>query len=457
MTAHEINFDGLVGPTHNYGGLSVGNVASMTHGDQPSNPRAAALQGLAKMRALHRLGLRQGVLPPHERPRVRTLRRFGLTGTDAEVVARAAKDAPALLRNCASASAMWTANAATVCPSADSADGRVHFTPANLAAMFHRSIEPDFTGRALGAVFPGERFVHHAPVPGGGAMGDEGAANHTRLSAAHGAPGVQLFTYGRSAFERLDSVRFLPRQALEASQAVARAHALDPARTVFVRQSQRAVDAGAFHNDVVGVGNGPVLMYHEHAYEDAATMQDEVRRRAEPLGLEPVFVEVPEDEVPLEEAIAGYLFNSQLVTLPDGGTALILPTDAEEREASRDWVARAVAGNGPITEACYLDVKQSMANGGGPACLRLRVVLTEEEARRVAPGALMGDSAIDALEGWVRRHYRDRLVPSDLGDPQLLVEVRTALDELSAMLGLGSIYDFQQQAEAPRDEVVRTR
>ena len=444
MRASEVNFDGLVGPTHNYGGLSVGNVASMTHGDQPSNPRAAALQGIAKMRTLAGLGLRQGVLPPHERPHVPTLRRFGLTGTDAEVVARAAKDHVPLLRNCASASAMWTANAATVSPSADSADGRVHLTPANLAAMFHRSIEHPFTGRALAAIFPGERFAHHPALPGGGAMGDEGAANHTRLCAHHGAPGLELFTYGRSAFERLEGVRFPPRQAREASEAVAAAHGLDAARTVYVRQSQRAVDAGAFHNDVVGVGNGPVLMYHQHAYEDAGAMRAEVAAKAEPLGFEPVFLEVAEDEVPLGDAITSYLFNSQLVTLPDGGAALILPTDAEETPRAKAWVDAAVAGNGPITGARYLDVKQSMANGGGPACLRLRVALTDAELADVAPGALMDDAGFDALEAWVRAHYRDRLTPADLADPALLHEVRTALDALTGILGLGALYDFQR-------------
>ena len=444
MTAREVNFDGLVGPTHNYGGLSLGNVASMTHGDQPSNPRAAALQGLAKMRALVRLGLTQGVLPPHERPHVPTLRRFGLTGRDEAVVARAAKDAPALLRNCSSASNMWTANAGTVSPSADSADGRVHFTPANLAAMFHRSIEHAFTGRVLRTIFAGDRFAHHDAVPGGGAMGDEGAANHTRLCADHGEPGLQLFTYGRSAFERLESVRFLPRQALEASEAVARMHALDPACTVYVRRSQEAVDAGAFHNDVVGVGNGTVLMYHEKAYTDASAMRDEVARKAEALRFEPIFLEVAEAEVPLLDAIRSYLFNSQLVTLPDGGTALILPTDAEETVTTKRWVDAAVAGNGPITEAHFLDVKQSMANGGGPACLRLRVVLTQEERAATLPGVILDEAKIDALEEWVRAHYRDRLLPGDLGDPALLGEVRAALDALTGLLGLGSVYDFQR-------------
>ncbi|MBB4657675.1 N-succinylarginine dihydrolase [Parvularcula dongshanensis] len=443
MSAVEVNFDGLVGPTHNYGGLSVGNVASMSHGDEPSNPRAAALQGLVKMRALLRMGIRQGVLPPHERPYVPKLRRFGLTGTDAEVIRRAGREAPTLLRNCASASAMWTANAATVSPSADTDDERVHFTPANLAAMFHRSIEPPFTGRALRAIFAGDPFVHHEPVPGGGAMGDEGAANHTRLAASHGAPGLELFTYGRSAFERLSSVRFLPRQAKEASEAVFRRHKLDEGRTVFVRQSQEAIDAGAFHNDVVGVGNGTVLLYHQKAYERPGEMRAEVTAKAAALGFEPTFIEVTEDELPLEDAISSYLFNSQLVTLPSGRMSLVLPTDAEENEATKAWVDANVGGNGPIAKAQFLDVKQSMANGGGPACLRLRVVLTDEELAAVAPGVLLDEAGIDALEDWVRAHYRDRLTPTDLGDPALLHESREALDALTRLLGLGNLYDFQ--------------
>src|SRR4051812_47984080 len=128
----EYNFDGLIGPTHNYAGLSPGNLASQHHGGQPSQPREAALQGLEKMRFVSELGVGQAVLPPQPRPSLRTLRSLGFTGSDEEVITRAARDAEHLLRLTSSASAMWTANAATVAPSADTADGRVHLTPANL-------------------------------------------------------------------------------------------------------------------------------------------------------------------------------------------------------------------------------------------------------------------------------------------------------------------------------------
>ncbi|RFB05802.1 N-succinylarginine dihydrolase [Parvularcula marina] len=446
MTAYEVNFDGLVGPTHNYGGLSMGNVASMSHGGEASNPKAAALQGLQKMRALMKLGLKQGVLPPHERPFVPALRKMGFfTGTDADVIAQAAKTDLALLRNMSSAAAMWTANAATVSPSADTPDKRVHFTPANLTAMAHRSIEHPLTGRVLKTYFPEETgaFAHHDAVPVMGAMGDEGAANHGRMAASHGEPGAELFVYGRSAFERLGGWNFLPRQAGEASEAIARHHGVDD-KAVYIRQSREAIEAGAFHNDVVSVANANVLLYHEKAFESPESDFDRIRRRGDDLGFEPIFVEVSEAEVPLSDAIRSYLFNSQLITLPDGRMALILPGEAETTTSTRTWVEQAIAGNSPIAEAHYFDLNQSMKNGGGPACLRLRVVLTDEELGKTHAPALLDEAKISALESWVEKHYRDRMTAADLADPALLTEVRTALDELSSLLDLGPIYDFQR-------------
>ncbi|MCI5047673.1 MAG: N-succinylarginine dihydrolase [Aquisalinus sp.] len=444
--AHEVNFDGLVGPTHNYGGLSYGNLASMNNLGAVSNPLGAVLQGIQKMRKLLDLGLVQGVLPPHERPAVSALRHFGFTGTDAEIVEAAAKAAPQLLMNCASASAMWTANAATVSPSADTRDGKVHFTPANLGSMFHRSLEPDFTGRTLKAIFADDtRFSHHAPIPYGGRMGDEGAANHGRLATGYGEQGAELFVYGHSAFEKQTrKVTFQARQAVEASHAIATSHQLDGRALAFVRQSAAAIDAGAFHNDVVSVTNGTALFYHEQAFEDKAEALDAITRACATLEFEPVFIEVPADRVSLETAIKTYLFNSQLVSLPEGGMALILPTESEENADTRSFVDDAIAGNGPITQAHYLDLKQSMKNGGGPACLRLRVVLTEAEQAALFGNCLMTHERLDDLEAWAKKHYRDQMMPEDVSDPQLYQETCAALDELTQLLDLGSLYDFQR-------------
>jgi succinylarginine dihydrolase len=438
-TAVEVNFDGLVGPTHAYGGLSHGNVASSRNRGDVSNPRAAALQGLAKMRRLMELGLMQGVLPPHERPDVGFLRRLGFSGGDAMVVEAAAKVAPGLLAAASSASAMWTANAATVSPGADTADGRVHFTPANLAAMLHRSIEAPQTARTLRAIFADPaRFAHHPPVPGGARLGDEGAANHGRLAPAHGAPGIELFVYGRAAAEAEAPGDFPARQVREASEAVARLHGLSAERAVFVRQSRAAIDAGAFHNDVVSVTNGTVLLTHEGAFEEGGIA---AIRAASPFDIEVISASAA--EVPLEDAVKSYLFNSQLVTLPDGAMALILPEEARENPRTAAFLERIAAAGGPVRRLEFLDLRQSMRNGGGPACLRLRVVLTAAERAALAGRCLLDTATLAMLEAWVEKHYRDRLTAADLADPKLLDEGRTALDELTATLGLGSIYPFQ--------------
>ena len=446
MTAVEVNFDGLVGPTHNYGGLSLGNLASMNNLGEASNPRSAALQGISKMRTLMKLGLTQGVLPPHARQHIPTLRQFGFAGTDAHVLEQAWETSPSLVMNTASAAAMWTANAATISPSADTADERVHFTPANLGAMFHRSIEHETTGAILQTIFnDNQHFTHHPATPYGGATGDEGAANHGRLSQTHGDKGVELFVYGRSAFEKNpEASGFAARQSLEASQGIATSHKLDLAQSVFARQSAKAINAGAFHNDVVSVTNGTTLFYHADAFEDLPRTLDDITRACARLEMEPVFIEVPGARVSLNDAIGSYLFNSQLVSLADGGMALILPMEAEDNPNTKAFVDDCIANNSPIVSAHYLDVKQSMRNGGGPACLRLRVVLNETELAAIKGTCILTDPLADELEAWVKKHYRDRLAPDELGDPALLTQSNRALDELTQILGLGSLYYFQK-------------
>lgn len=452
MKTHEVNFDGLVGPTHNYAGLSHGNVASMSHRGAVSNPRAAALQGLAKMRLLHDLGVPQAVLPPHERPAIDVLRAFGFAGDDRAVLAAAAKQSPHLLVACSSASAMWVANAATVTPSRDTADGRVHFTPANLVSKLHRAIEPPQTARTLRAIFGHTRhFAVHEPLPGAAGLGDEGAANHTRLAPAHAASGLHLFVHGHEAFpgaaRRDGPRRFVSRQAKEIFEAIGRRHGLASATCVHARQLPAAIDAGVFHNDVIAVGNENVLLYHEQAFAGSAQVLAELRARwaglrsAVPLHL----LRVPQRRVTLRDAVKSYLFNSQLVTLPEGGMALIAPADCAENRRVRDFVQETIArGDTPLRAAHFLDLRESMRNGGGPACLRLRVVLTDAELGAMAPGVRF-DAALHArLERWVEKHYRDRLSPRDLADPELLGESRRALDELTGILGLGSIYPFQR-------------
>ena len=441
----EVNFDGLVGPTHNYAGLAHGNLAAAANEGLPANPREGALQGLAKMRWMLRQGLVQGVLPPQERPHIPSLRRMGFSGSDEHVVATAARANLLLLANVSSAAAMWTANAATVSPSVDTGDGRVHFTPANMTSHFHRAIEADTTKRVLKVIFADEtRFAVHEPVPFA-SFGDEGAANHCRLSSGHGERGVEVFVYGQSSFAKDGGGRFRARQSMEACHIVATQHELwTGGGALLTQQSRAAIDAGAFHNDVVAVSNGPVLMFHGEAFAEKDALFEGLKRAGEARGFAPVLLEASADELTLDEAVKSYLFNSQIVTLPSGAMVLVLPHEVEETPRAKAFVDRVLASNGPIREAHYLDLRQSMRNGGGPACLRLRVVLSQAEIAALGAGVILDEAKIDALEAVVRRNYRDRLELSDLADPAMMRESRTALDEIGQVLGLGAVHDFQR-------------
>jgi succinylarginine dihydrolase len=446
MKSYEVNFDGLVGPTHNYGGLSYGNVASQSNCQQSSNPREAALQGLAKMKALMDMGFTQGVIAPQERPDVAGLRRLGFGGNDAQVIEQAAKQAMPLLAASCSASSMWVANAATVSPSADTADGRVHFTAANLACKYHRSIEHPTTSRVLEAMFAdSQHFAHHAALPCVAQFGDEGAANHTRLCRDYGEPGVEFFVFGRSAFDsRFPAPQKYPaRQTLEASQAVARLHGLSENAVVYGQQNPAVIDQGVFHNDVIAVGNGEVLFYHEDAFLHTERMLAELQDKLARCGAQFKGVCVPRAEVSVEDAVRSYLFNSQLLSRPDGSMLLIVPEECRGNERVWRYLQGLLAGPGPIREVKVFDLKQSMQNGGGPACLRLRVALKASELSAVNPGVIMTAPMYATLTQWVDKHYRDRMSEDDLADPQLLVECRTALDELTQILKLGSVYPFQ--------------
>jgi len=399
----EINFDGIIGPTHNYAGLSFGNLAAMRNAGHISQPRAAALQGVDKMRANLALGLAQGLFVPLARPNGGWLQRLGATMASADAT---------LAANAMSASAMWAANAATVSPAPDTADGRCHLTVANLKTMAHRSHEwPGTLAQLLVAFADRSAFEVNAPVPP--AFGDEGAANHMRLTSSHGEAGVELFVYG------VGGGAFPARQHIEASKAIARLHKLDPERTVFVEQSEEAIAAGAFHNDVVAVANERVLFAHEQAFADRNAVIADCERLVPGFEL----VEVAAADVPLEDAISSYLFNAQLVTPPDGEMTLVVPTEARETPSVWSWVERFLGGNGPIRRVEVVDVRQSMANGGGPACLRLRVVA---DPASVDPRFLVDDAKLDAVAEVIRTKWPIEIDTAELQKPSLIQDCQGA-------------------------------
>lgn len=412
MTMVEINFDGLIGPSHNYAGLSHGNLAATRNAGAVSRPRAAALQGIAKMRANIALGLTQGVLLPHARPNHHWLASLSTDYAAASLPLKA---------QALSASAMWAANAATVSPAPDTADGRCHLTVANLVTMPHRSHEWRGTLAQLLLIFANPAFAVHPPVPA--PFGDEGAANHMRMADLHHAPGIEIFVYGVSGGG------FPARQRIEASEAVARGHRLDPARTLFVEQSEAAIAAGAFHNDVVAVANGTVLFAHEQAFADKAGFYAALHERMPSAQI----VEVPASAVSLDDAITSYLFNAQLVTLPDETMALILPEEARANLRVWTWLQTMIAGNGPIRRLEVVNVRESMANGGGPACLRLRVVA---DPATIDPRFLVDDARLDQLAAIVETHWPESIDPAAIGNLSLIAQIERAHAALLDGIGL---------------------
>ena len=416
MNLAEINFDGIVGPSHNFAGLSFGNLAATANAGMPSHPRRAALQGLAKMRANLALGLRQGVFLPLDRPDERWLALLGTKPASADST---------LLANALSASAMWAANAATVSPAPDTADGRCHLTAANLVTMPHRSHEWPGTLAQLRLVFADSRhFAVHGPVPP--PFGDEGAANHMRLCSAHSARGIEVFVYGEGGGP------FPARQHREASAAVARLHGLDPARTLFTRQSPEAIAAGAFHNDVVAVANENVLFAHEQAFADPIALYTALREKLPEVEI----LEVPAAQVSLDDAVASYLFNAQLVSLPEGGMGLVLPTEAKANPRVWAWLQGLLARNGPIRKLVPVELRESMSNGGGPACLRLRVVA---DPATVDPRFLVDEARLALIESIVTAHWPEVIAPDDLARPALWTAIRKARATLLDALDLSEL------------------
>ena len=425
MNLVEINFDGIVGPSHNYAGLSLGNLASSKHGGTVSYPRAAALQGVAKMRHNLALGLAQGFFCPLPRPNPALLAALGLAGREP------ADEAERRLRAAAwSASSMWTANAATVSPAPDTADGRCHFTPANLVTMPHRAQEWGDTARQLRLAFADTaHFAVHDAVPP--CFGDEGAANHMRMAASHAAAGLEIFVYGRRTSDAGGGA-FPARQHEQASRAVARLHGLGPERCLFIEQSPAAIAAGAFHNDVVAVANERVLFTHEEAFADPDGTYAAIRAALP----EAEIVVVPTSAVSLADAIASYLFNAQLLTLPAGEMGLVIPLEAWEHPAVRAYLDAMLAANGPIRRVLPVDVRQSMANGGGPACLRLRVVA---DPGAVDPRFLLDDSRADAIEAVIDAYWPQQIDPADIGTSALAATIQQARAALLDMLDLSQL------------------
>jgi succinylarginine dihydrolase len=443
---YEVNFDCLVGPSHHFGGLSFGNIASGKNKHRPSNPKKAALQGLAKMKFLHERGFKQAIFPPHERPASPFLRELGFRGSDFELVLLAQKQMPEVFNALCSSSSMWAANAATISPSMDTRDKRMHVSPANLVSMFHRSLEHEFNYRVFKEIFPREYFVIHQALPSHDIFSDEGAANHCRLAKNHGALGLELFVYGKANAHKSQKSQIFPaRQSKLACEAIIRRHQLVPENCFVIEQNPKAIDAGAFHNDVVCVANEGLLLCHEESFLEQGIFFKKIAERYEILNNNnPTIIIIPKRILSLEDAVSSYLFNSQVLTKKDNTMLLFAPSECNNIISAQNAIKEILSHVSPINEVAYFDISESMANGGGPACLRLRMVMTKEEIEASKKSVFFSDEVYAELKNIIERFYVEELKVEYFQDKDFFEKSRTALDLLARALGFKGIYSFQK-------------
>lgn len=436
QTFVEVSFDGIVGPTHHFGGLGVGNVASQSHVNAVSNPRASALQGIEKIRRCALLGVKQAFFPPQQRPVIRLLQRLGFRGGDADLLKQAAATAPEILSAAWSASSMWAANAATVSAGPACSDRKTHLTIANLSSSLHRSLEPPQTLRLFRYLFAGKNFIVHPPFPGTTKLRDEGAANHMRLTDKSGTQGVDLFVYGDDESASNVAKRFRSRQGLDASRSIARVHGLDPRSTFFLQQHPAAIDAGAFHNDVVATSHQNIWLHHELAYVDADKTIAEIEKRFHLVTGEALIrYEIAESELPLADAVSSYVFNGQLLPSRTGEITILCPEQVRETPTALRTLESLIDREGPIVLCEFVELRESMNNGGGPACLRLRVPMSEVQWQQLPENFRFSEAIADKICKVIDTTYPTKLELADLTSLDLVQQAKRALEELHRVVG----------------------
>ena len=357
------------------------------------------------------------------------------------MIRQAAIHAPALLEKASSASAMWVANAATVSPAIDTLDGQLHITVANLFTNLHRRIEAEDTYDVLAAIFADvPDVVVHPPLSAAAGLYDEGAANHMRLAPTHGTKGLHVFVFGANGSERDPESA---RQSFSASRAVQQQHKLLDAEILYVKQNPDVIREGVFHNDVIAVNNAHVLLVHEHAFERGQSALENIDYAYAKLypGHELIVLVISNEQLTVDEAVHSYFFNSQIISLPQGRMALIAPVETqtlyEGKAAALMEEICADSGN-PINEVHFVDLRQSMRNGGGPACLRLRVALTQHQQEALAKTArvLVDEGLLESLESVIQSFYPDSITADDLGNPAIYHASLKAMQAFGEILQL---------------------
>lgn len=434
---YEVNFDGIPGPTHLFSGLSPGNIASEINEGAESNPRAAAKQSLEKIKFISELSICEAVIPPQIRPEMSVVKMLGYEGSRADQLKKLREEDPKTFKAVFSSAFMWTANAAMISPSPDTRDHKLHLTPANLGSNFHRSLEAQHSYKYFRNIFQTNDVKLHAPLAS--RMLDEGAANHTRLCKAYGESGLEFFVYGYSNLKALESLpnKYPARQSLEACEEISKLHGLNPEHIVFAQQNPEAIDAGVFHNDVISTGNLNFFMYHEKAFVNQDEVITKLKNKYQNLSKENLItLEVKEDEISLVDAVSSYLFNSQIVSPNARQMILACPLECKINVRVAKYINDKIINNPniPIDQVHYIDLQESMRNGGGPACLRLRVVMNETQIKNTKQEVFFEEKLYDKLNTWIDKFYPEKLTTDMLIDEKFLLSLDDAYRELNRIL-----------------------
>jgi succinylarginine dihydrolase len=415
----EVQIDSLVGLTHHFGAHAHGNLASQSHGGQVSCPQKAALQGLEKMKWVMDQGGPQWVLPPLRRPRLDVLQQLGFWGTNAQqLCANVWQDASHLLKAVSSSSFIWTANLGYVAPRLDTQDGKLHLSISNLNSHFHRQLEAEARFVQLQYIFQKGDVVIHPPVNYRG-FEDEGAANHTRLEGPESGP-LHIFVHGGRH----------GRQQLEAQKCWVRQSGLVDDRVLYLEQSQTALEGGVFHNDVIATGHGQHYFIHEKAYTEESL--DQLHSVFNAKG-DLILLITSQRDLDLSASVSTYLYNSQIIEKPNGHLSLLLPRECDRPDVQ--GVLKSWQRVKPMDEH-FMDLGESMMNGGGPACLRWRCLITEQQFQACHYGVQLTASLFQDLGEWILCHYPEHHRWEDLQASFWWKNEARAFEELSMILDI---------------------
>jgi len=427
----EVQMDTLVGMTHHFGGHAKGNFASMHHKGQNSNPKQAALQGLEKMKWVLDQGVPQLVLPPQSRPHLPSLRTLGLNGSIQTQLQKLFEINPNTFAKLCSSAFIWTANAATVIPSCDTLDHKVHLYIANLNSHLHREIESQHRLKLFREIFPHPSvFSIHPPLPSS-ELRDEGAANHTRFEG-----GYHLFVYGDPTGSTPGFENIPRRQSLAAQKIIAHSAGLHHDKVLYLQQSDQALKAGVFHNDVAAVGFEHTYLCHEQAYHGGLNDLEKLQtwyniNHDHSLNLEMV----SKQDLSLDDTVASYLFNTQWLSLKNHTVKVLTPTQCQQNAHASNAIDQWMHTHQNWTFE-YINLNESMNNGGGPACLRLRLPLTQNELEHVHPGVFLTQKKYEVIRQWIETYYPSHFSLSDVLDPEFRQRQKNALQALYYHLDL---------------------